>query len=378
MEPDILYRKLQQHLDRMPVGFPATESGVEIRILRQLFTPEEAELALQASAIPEPAATIYRRVKPAMTLAEVTDALDQMAEKGLILRIHAKGEPLYAKLIFAVGLYERQLKRLTPELERDCREYLLGAYAQALHSQKTTQLRVVPVNKTIAIERNVATYENIRDYVESSPGPFATMNCICRHGRELLGEKCRQTNLKENCLTLGVAARELVRIGQARSISREEMLGLLDAADKEGLVLQPENTKNPLFVCCCCACCCGVLTSAKQFPQPAEYFSANFQAEVDAELCDSCGVCRTRCQMDALLDGDGDADGKIRVDHGRCIGCGLCVTTCPSGALRLAENPRRKVPPDDTKALYMQLLQERYGPWGMAKLAGRRLLGMKF
>jgi Fe-S-cluster-containing hydrogenase component 2 len=68
-------------------------------------------------------------------------------------------------------------------------------------------------------------------------------------------------------------------------------------------------------------------------------------------------MCQTRCQMDALLDGDGDALGKIRVDHGRCIGCGLCVITCPSGALRLAENPRRKVPPDDTKALYMQLLQ---------------------
>ncbi len=374
MESQTVYRKLQQHLDRMPVGFPATESGVEIRILRQLFTAAEAELALQASAIPEPASTIHRRVKPRMTLAEVTTALEQMADKGLILRNEAKGKPLYGKLMFAVGFYERQLKRLTPELERDCREYLLGAFAQAFHSRKTTQLRVVPVNKTIATERNVATYAGLRGYVESSGGPFATMTCICRHGRELQGEKCRQTNLKENCLTLGVAAREMVRIGQARSISREEMLELLDIADREGLVLQPENTKSPLFVCCCCGCCCGVLTSAKQFPQPAEYFSANFQAEVDADLCDACGVCQSRCQMDALLDGG----GKMRVDHARCIGCGLCVTTCPSGALRLAENPRRKVPPDDTRALYVRLLQERYGPWGMAKLGGRKLLGMKF
>src|ERR1017187_3009782 len=148
MEPDTLYRKLQQHLDRMPVPFPATESGVEIRILRQLFTPEEAELTLQASAIPEPATTIHRRVKPAMPLAEVTSRLEQMAAKGLIMRIQPKEEPLYGKLIFAVGFYERQLKRLTPELERDCREYLLGAYGQAaLHNKKTTQMRTVPVNK---------------------------------------------------------------------------------------------------------------------------------------------------------------------------------------------------------------------------------------
>ena len=125
MEPDTLYRKLQQHLDRMPVPFPATESGVEIRILRQLFTPEEAELTLEASAIPEPAATIHRRVEPAMPLAEVANRLEQMAAKGLILRIQAPGGPLYAKMMFAVGFYERQLKRLTPELERDCREYIL-------------------------------------------------------------------------------------------------------------------------------------------------------------------------------------------------------------------------------------------------------------
>jgi Fe-S-cluster-containing hydrogenase component 2 len=82
--------------------------------------------------------------------------------------------------------------------------------------------------------------------------------------------------------------------------------------------------------------------------------------------------------MEALVDRNGDGDGKMQVDRERCIGCGLCVTTCPSGALRLVEKERRKVPPDDTKALYMQLLQERYGPWGMAKLAGRKLLGMKF
>ena len=46
MEGDELYRELQRHLDRMPVAYPATESGVEIRILKQLFTPEEARLAL--------------------------------------------------------------------------------------------------------------------------------------------------------------------------------------------------------------------------------------------------------------------------------------------------------------------------------------------
>jgi len=34
MADDELYRSLQRHLDRMPVPYPATESGVELRILR--------------------------------------------------------------------------------------------------------------------------------------------------------------------------------------------------------------------------------------------------------------------------------------------------------------------------------------------------------
>ena len=35
------YRKLQEHLDTLPIGYPATESGVELRILEFLFSPEE-------------------------------------------------------------------------------------------------------------------------------------------------------------------------------------------------------------------------------------------------------------------------------------------------------------------------------------------------
>ena len=45
LEIDV-YRELQQHLDTFPVGYPSTESGVEIRLLKQLFTLDEAKIAL--------------------------------------------------------------------------------------------------------------------------------------------------------------------------------------------------------------------------------------------------------------------------------------------------------------------------------------------
>jgi Fe-S-cluster-containing hydrogenase component 2 len=369
-----LYRKLQRHLDRMPVGFPSSKSGVEIKILQQLFTPEDAAVALELSALPEPAKVIHVRLKSKMTLPELTEKLDQMSGKGIIHRLPIAAEPLYGKMIFAVGMYEHQVHRLTAEFERDSQQYLEEAFGEAFHSKKTTQMRIVPVDLDIPVERNVTSYDDLRAYVESISGPFARMTCICRHGKELLGHKCKQTSLLDNCLTFGLGAKLMVEQGAARLISREEMLELVNAADKEGLVLQPENTKSPLFVCCCCGCCCNVLTSAKRFPRPAEYFSSNAYAEVDREACGACGLCEARCQMDAISMKDGKAD----VDCSRCIGCALCVTTCPSGALRLQTKSSGKVLPDDTQALYGRLLLERYGPWGMAKIAARKLLGKKF
>jgi hypothetical protein len=44
---DIVYRKLQKHLDKMPVGYPATASGVELRLSKFLFTPKQARIALE-------------------------------------------------------------------------------------------------------------------------------------------------------------------------------------------------------------------------------------------------------------------------------------------------------------------------------------------
>ena len=44
--PDI-YEELRARLDMFPQGFPRTESGLELEILRELFSPEEASLVGQ-------------------------------------------------------------------------------------------------------------------------------------------------------------------------------------------------------------------------------------------------------------------------------------------------------------------------------------------
>ena len=52
---------MREHLDRLPGGFPSTETGVELRILRRLFNPEEAELAQNLTMKLEPAGVIAER-----------------------------------------------------------------------------------------------------------------------------------------------------------------------------------------------------------------------------------------------------------------------------------------------------------------------------
>lgn len=368
-----VYRELQERLDELPQRFPATASGAEIRILQKLFTPDQAGIALTLSTVPEPVAVIHRRRPRSETREELAAALDRMADHGLIVRLRAKGTFQYGLMPFVVGIYEHQLTRLTADLERDILQYFQEAFGEAVHTRKTTQLRTVPVNASLLPDRDVGTYEDIRAFVRRSPGPFAVMDCICRLGRQMVGHECHQTSRLQTCLTFGSAAKGSVRSGAARFVTREAMLELLDEADRDGLVLQPENTQDPLFVCCCCGCCCGVLTTARRLPEPAAFFSANYYAEVEADRCEACGTCFSRCQMDAVsLDA-----GRGEIARTHCIGCGLCVNTCQSGAIALRPQERKRVPPQNTAALYLRQYRDRYGTLGLAAAAGRRVLGLR-
>jgi hypothetical protein len=46
-----VYEALAGHLDTLPTGFPRTENGSEMRILRRLFTPTDAELAIHLTIL---------------------------------------------------------------------------------------------------------------------------------------------------------------------------------------------------------------------------------------------------------------------------------------------------------------------------------------
>ena len=59
---DNVYLRLREFLDYLPGGYPATKSGVEMRLLKKLFTPEQAEIELQLTTTPESPSTIAARL----------------------------------------------------------------------------------------------------------------------------------------------------------------------------------------------------------------------------------------------------------------------------------------------------------------------------
>lgn len=362
---DELYRALANHLDRLPGGFPPTETGVELSILRRLFTPEEAALAVHVTLLPEDAAVIARRA--GLPVEETADRLSEMAAKGLIYDLPKSGRPVrYSAASFVIGIWEFQLNRLNPGLIHDVDEFFKLSFPYEVWS-KAPQLRTVPIGASLPTMADVLPYERAEQLIQAHH-KFSLAECICRKERHMIGEGCDKP--MEACLGLGSGAEFYIRHGLAREITRDEALQVIEMADRTGLVLQPTNSMNATAICCCCGDCCGVLRNVRRHPHPSSVVSSGYYAESDPEICSACGDCLQRCQMDAIT-----VNGASSVDQERCIGCGLCVTSCSTGAMHLVRKPQeeqRHVPKDFVDAnLYLARTRGVLGTGDLVKMAVR-------
>jgi ferredoxin len=339
MSQDV-YHRLAQHLDDLPGGFPATDEGVELRILKRLFTPEQAELALRLTLIPEEARVVARRA--GINTPEAARRLEEMARQGLILSMAIPQQPpLYMAAQYVIGIWEFHVNDLDQDLIQDMRQYAPTLFDHEAWKQ-VPQLRTIPVGQSLTPEHTIMPYEQAEELVRGQK-KFLVAPCICRREHQMTGADCEKP--LETCLVFGMAADYYLRNGLGRIIDLAETLDILKQADEAGLVLQPNNARKAVNICCCCGCCCGVLQSFKRHPKPGSLALSPFIAQADADLCDGCGTCVERCQMEALELGD----ETVQLDQDRCIGCGLCVSTCPSGALSLQRKPQeqqRQVPVD--------------------------------
>lgn len=366
---DAPYRALQQHLDQLPVGFPAVDSGSDVALLRHIFTPDEARVATCLTWDYVDVPTIQQRAAGAgfaRPLEVIEELLENATAKG---GLHAKtenGRRYFANAQLLVGMYEMQINRLSKEFFEAFDQYADEAYVQEMVRTGISQFRVVPVEESVTPALHVATYDDMCALVDTLPGPFALTRCICKTKRDLYGEPCRVTDLRETCFVLlPDFAQQFIDQGWGRALTKEEFVAQLRKCEAAGLVLQPGNSQRPGFICSCCGCCCGFLRIFKRLPRPADLLTSNYQAHVDPALCSGCEICVTRCQMDAVTIPEAEVDTASGaategddiaiVDLGRCIGCGVCVPTCPTGAIALAPKKFQSTPPDGWTELYAKI-----------------------
>jgi ferredoxin len=351
---EAIYRELREYLDKLPVGYPKTKSGVDLRILKRIFTPQEAKIATKLTWSYETTEAIHGRAKElGMTARELEQALDNMVSHGEIKFKKEGSKKLYAADIFGVGIHDHQLMRMTPEYYKDVVMFGVEAFVKTVVSTKIPQVRTIPLEISLTPMHYVPRYEDVRNIVQDSEGPFSLEECVCRKGMRLIGAPCKKTSRKEICVGLGgPAIQTYLDQGWGRELNREEVLEVIQKNEEDGLVLQAGNTERPEFICGCCSCCCAMLTAFALQPNPAEIVSSNYHAEVDADRCAGCKTCEKRCQMNAVK----VVNNVAKVNLKRCIGCGLCVPTCEAKAMHLVKKDKQIKPPKSTDELYQIIL----------------------
>jgi Fe-S-cluster-containing hydrogenase component 2 len=351
---DAIYDRLAEVLNTLPNGFPRTESGVEIKLLKKMFEPDEAELFCELKLNFENVEQIAKRTgRPA---ADLEKKLDAMWRRGLAFGVSLGGMRIYKMMPWVFGLYEFQIDRMDREFVELCEAYMPYFGAQFFRHEPAL-MRTIPIEEKLTDSQEALSYDRVSAIIENGRD-FAVNDCICKKEQRMMDRGCDKP--LEVCLAVAPVAGVFDDHPWGRKISKAEAYAVLRKAEEGGLVHLSRNVVNGQdFICNCCGCCCGVLRSINEFKiDPSLLIKSNYFARIDQDLCTQCGVCADeRCQVKAVV----EEDGAYRVIESQCIGCGLCVTTCPTDAVTLvAKQPSaRELPPENEDQWFEKRAQAR-------------------
>lgn len=329
-----VYERLREILDAHPSGAPKSKAFDEI--LRTLFTPEEAAIAVHMSFAPKPVEDIASAA--GISIDEAEYVLEFMADKAIIFSREKDGTLFYGLLPTVPGLFEYPLMRgkgtsLHERLGKLWTKYRKDGLGASFAGNPTPLARVVPVQTAIDQSIHIHPYEEVSKLIEKA-GTIALAHCACR----VSVGACHAP--REVCFFFDGPARFLVERRYAREISGEEAQRVLNQAEEAGLVHTSSNSADRAsFICNCCPCCCIILACRTRLNLTHGFATSGFQPQVDSNACTGCSICADeRCPVHAIE----IKNDLAVVDIDSCIGCGLCASACPANAMILV---RRREPP---------------------------------
>jgi len=335
------FSRLARSLDALPNRFPTAEDGSDLRLLRKLFSAEEADLAADLLPGFETPAEIAARL--GRDTRETTDRLREMARKGLIeMGKTLQGRLGFRLMPFVVGIYEEQVGRIDAELAELFEAYFHNAFRQVLEIQPALH-RVIPVGESIPNSMEVLPFESVTGLVDRMQA-WGVLDCICRKQKALIGEACDHP--VDVCMAFSTTPGAFDGGSLVRALDREGALRTLRRAADAGLVHTVSNNQTDVwYICSCCTCSCGILRGMADLGLANVVARSAFINQVDQARCLGCGDCLEACMFEAL-----EVDECARVSVTRCVGCGVCVNACQEGALGLARREDAVLPPLDTAA----------------------------
>lgn len=355
---------LIDRLNKYPVGLPDSEKLREI--LSLLFDEREAYVA---SRFPLEEATLSELCRLTKMYKEaLLPILETMADKGLVMDFPYGGMTYYLLMPGLIGFFEFTFMKHRTDLPLEKIARLMTEYmfenphqgmAREFFGSRTPLTRSLVYEEHIPVSSEITTYENAREIIRQA-GFGAVGICYCRHKKEHLGETCRKgAPLEEICISLGTAAKFMVRRGFAEPRTTEELLAVLDSAREQNLTHVTDNIRQkPSFICNCCSCCCELLAGV-QAGYREGIAKTPYVAVLDAGSCSGCGLCLEACNVHAIRNVEGEGRRATVIDERICLGCGACISSCRRQALFLGEREKRPLPPKTRKELFARVLKEK-------------------
>ncbi len=326
-----IYRKLAKTLDTLPNGFPATEDGLELRLLKKVFSPEEADLFCDLKLNFETPIQIAERT--GRPLAGLDEILTRMwRDKGQISGAELGPTRIFKMIPWIIGIWEFQVDHMDEEFARMANEYY-EHFGREFFARGPQLMRTIPIEQDVTPIQETMLYDRVSGVLEAGQS-FAVNDCVCKKEERLLGHEC--DNPLEVCLAIAPIPGLFENQPWGRPISKKEAYAVIDKAEEAGLVHMTSNVEaGHSFICNCCGCCCAVLKGVNKLGL-TDVVNADFYSEIDAGSCNSCGSClQDICHVNAISQGD----ESVEIDRSLCIGCGVCLDTCLIESIALKRKP---------------------------------------